>query len=196
MDMDLREMTAANRRALADIFDGLSEQQWSLPSLCEGWSTKHVLAHVTMPFRMSTAAFALGMLRARGRFHELADRAARRDAVLPSAELIAAMRAAADRGTKLPGGYEGALTHDVVHGLDICRPLGVKPPIADDALRVVLDTLAHPKRTKYFGVDVQGLRLRADDLDWAYGTGDPMTAPAQDLVLLLTGRTGRDQAGR
>jgi uncharacterized protein (TIGR03083 family) len=194
--MDARAETARHRVALADGLDGLTDQQWSAPSLCEGWSNKHVLAHLTMPFRMSTPAFLTQMALARGRFHVLADRVARRDAAaLPTADLLRSLRQAAVTEKKFPaGGYEGALTHDVVHGLDICRPLGLTLPIEDDALRIVLHTLADPARTSYFGVDLAGARLQASDLDWTHGDGDGdgdevIAAPARDLILLLTGRT-------
>jgi hypothetical protein len=28
-----------------------------------------------------------------------------------------------------------------------------------------------PRQLKFFGVDMTGVQLRADDLDWSYGTG-------------------------
>lgn len=39
------EMIAAECRELADVLDGLSEAQWDRPSLCRGWTVRHVVAH-------------------------------------------------------------------------------------------------------------------------------------------------------
>ena len=52
---------------------------------------------------------------------------------------------------------------------------------------MVLDSL-NPRQLKYFGVDLSGVQLQADDLDWSYGTGQPLTGRAQDLLMVVCGR--------
>jgi hypothetical protein len=39
-----------------------------------------------------------------------------------------------------------------------------------------------------FGVDLAGVRLCADDIDWTFGSGSPLTGAAQDLLLVVCGR--------
>jgi uncharacterized protein (TIGR03083 family) len=56
---------AAERRDLADVLAGLSPEAWEQPSLCTGWRVREVVAHMTIPFRYSTARFALEMARPR-----------------------------------------------------------------------------------------------------------------------------------
>jgi len=185
----IRDWIAERRRGLADVLDGLTAEQWSAPSLCEGWTVAHVAAHVTMPFRYSSGRFALELLRARGRFHVLSNRIAARDATLPQAELAAVLRASAEHPWKPPGaGWEAPLTHDVVHGLDITHPLGIADDVPADALRVVLDGLVSPRSLKHFGVATEGVAVRATDFDWTAGEGRPLAGRANDLVLLLAGR--------
>ena len=193
----IRDWTAARRRWLADAYDGLTPEQWTSPSLCEGWTVAHVAAHVTMPFRYSSGRFAVELLRARGRFHVVSERVAARDCVLPQAELAAALRDNAEHPWKPPGaGWDAPLTHDVVHGLDVTRPLGIDDQVGEGPLRVVLDGLTTPRALKHFGVDTRGVTLRATDVDWTSGAGDGrlVAGPAADLVLLLAGR--RVDAGR
>ena len=36
------------RVALADLLDTLTPEQWSTPSLCEGWTVRDVAAHLSM----------------------------------------------------------------------------------------------------------------------------------------------------
>jgi hypothetical protein len=86
------------------------------------------------------------------------------------------------------GGFEGALSHDVIHGLDITVALGLDRQVPAERLRVVLGGLS-PKHLKYFGVDLTGTELRADDLDWTFGTGRTVSGSAQDLLLMVCGRT-------
>lgn len=185
----IRDWIAERRRGMADVLDGLTAEQWSAPSLCEGWTAAHVAAHVTMPFRYSSGRFALELLRARGRFHVLSNRVADRDATLPRAELAAVLRDSAEHPWKPPGaGWDAPLTHDIIHGFDITRPLGIVDEVPDDALRVVLDGLVSPRSTKHFGVTIEGIAVRATDLDWSAGEGRPLTGRATDLALLLAGR--------
>jgi uncharacterized protein (TIGR03083 family) len=184
----IRDWIAERRRGLADVLDALTAEQWSAPSLCEGWSVAHVAAHVTMPFRYSSARFALELLRARGRFHVLSNRVASRDASLPRAELAAVLRDNAEHPWKPGGWWEGALTHDVVHGLDITHPLGITDDVPAEPLRVVLDTLTSTRSVKHFGTAIDGVALRATDLDWASGEGRPVAGRGTDLALLLAGR--------
>ncbi|MFI7065578.1 maleylpyruvate isomerase family mycothiol-dependent enzyme [Kribbella sp. NPDC050124] len=187
---DIRTMVAGERAELADLLDGLQDQDWDKASLCEGWRVREVVAHVTMPFRMSLPRFLVGMVRAGGNFNKFSDRQARQGAVEFSAgELTECLRQNVNHPWKPPGGgYEGALSHDVIHGLDITVALGMDRCVPADRLRRVLDGVK-PRQVKYFGVDLTGIQLSATDLDWTYGTGEALSGNAQDLLLVLCGRT-------
>ncbi len=122
---DLREKITAERRELAGLLSGLPAQTWDAPTLCAGWRVREVVAHMTMPFRYSTRQFLTELGKARGNFTRMADRCAKRDAALPPGELAAALRDNAGHPWKPPGGgLEGALVHDVIHGLDITAAQG------------------------------------------------------------------------
>jgi uncharacterized protein (TIGR03083 family) len=190
IDTDVRTAIAAQRRALASVLADLPPQRWDAPTLCAGWRVREVVAHMTMPFRYSVPQFVFGLVRARGNFHRMADRSARADAEsLSSEQLTAAMRDNADHPWKPPGGgFPGALTHDMVHGLDFTVPLGIGWQPDETALRVVLDGWSVSKGANYFGVDLDGIELRAEDIDWTLGSGTPMYGSAQDFLLVLAGR--------
>lgn len=40
------ERTRQERLSIADLFDGLTDEQWRTPSLCEGWTVLHVTADI------------------------------------------------------------------------------------------------------------------------------------------------------
>lgn len=191
----ISDWIADGRRDLADVLDGLSPAQWDAPSLCDGWAVRHVVAHVTMPLRYSLARFMLRLAAAGGRFQKMSDGVARRDGELPRAELIATLRDRATYPWKPPGGgLQSSLTHQVAHGLDITAALGIESRVPDEAMAAVLGTVTGPQSTRYFGVDVGGVRLQATDLDWSLGQGPPLRGPAASLILLLTGRRVPDGA--
>jgi uncharacterized protein (TIGR03083 family) len=119
----------------------------------------------------------------------MADRCARRDGAAAPEDLLAALADNVAHPWKPPGGgYPGALTHDVIHGLDLVVPLGIGRRVPEDRLRVVLDSITAPAARKHFGTDLSGIELRADDIEWAFGSGQQLTGAAQDLALVLCGR--------
>jgi uncharacterized protein (TIGR03083 family) len=186
----MMDLIAAERRELAEVLGGLSAAQWHARSLCAGWTVAHVVAHLTMPFRISEREFALGMEKARGQFGEFSDAVASRDSQLPQAELVAALRDNVDNPWKPPGGgYEGALSHDIIHGLDITWPLSITYPVPGQAMITVLDLIAGQGGRSLFGFALDGIELKARDLDWSSGTGAPLTGQSRDLLLLVAGRT-------
>ncbi len=186
----IRDMIAGERAELAEVLAGLPAPSWDEPTLCAGWRVREVVAHITMPFRYSGRRFAFELARSRGKFNAMADRCARRDGTAMSpAELAAALAANVFHPWKPPGGGDaGALTHDVIHGLDITEALGLARRVPEDRLGVVLPNLATPKARNFFGVDLSGIELRASDTAWAFGSGTPVTGTAQDLALFLSGR--------
>jgi uncharacterized protein (TIGR03083 family) len=187
-DTLLREHTAAERERLAGLLAALAPDQWGTPSLCAGWAVREVVAHMTMPFRTSMPRVLLGLVTAGFSFNRYADRAARADtARLSDPQLLAALRDNARHPWQPPGGGPaGALSHDVIHGLDITEPLGL-PPAPPDRIVAVLNG-STPKSFAYFGVDLTGRQLRAADADIVIGSGAPLTMPVKDILLTVTGR--------
>ncbi|WP_031013510.1 maleylpyruvate isomerase family mycothiol-dependent enzyme [Streptomyces sp. NRRL F-5727] len=186
---ELRAWIAAERHELADLLDGLRDDQWDGPSLCAGWRVREVAAHMSMGFRLSLPATMGELARARGNLHRMTDRVARRDAAVHStAELSAFLREGAHHPWTPPvGGFTAALGHDVVHGLDITVALGLDRRVPEDRLRVLLDGI-RPSSLRFFGADISEVLLCAEDLDWSYGSGSPVYGAAQDLLLLTFGR--------
>ncbi|GAA2499465.1 maleylpyruvate isomerase family mycothiol-dependent enzyme [Terrabacter carboxydivorans] len=186
---EVADQVAGELSELADLLAGLPAAAWDAPSLCPGWRVREVVAHMTLPMHASPPVVLLGLLRARMRWDVLADRRARLDARRTPEQLLAALRAPRMLAWTPPGGgATGALVHAVVHGLDITEALAVgrRPPAA--RTRIVLDGLTVPRSLTHFGVALQGMQLQAEDLDWSYGSGRVVRAPAAELALILSGR--------
>ncbi len=98
------------------------------------------------------------------------------------------------RGSRRAAAWRGALTHCVVHQLDITEAVPLARRVPDDCITQVLDIVAAPDAPNLFGVDLAGVTLRASDLDWSVGSGALVSGPAQALALVACGR--RLPAGR
>ena len=201
------KLIAAHRSALAEALSELSASQWQGASLCAGWTPAHVLAHETMPFRMSEAEFMAGMQQCGGDFTKFSDEIAERDSSIPPAELVSVLRENVENPWAPPGGgLSGALSHDVIHGLDMTWLLGSAYEIPAEAMTAVLGSITGPlaladhavvaadvepstKQTSVFGFPLEGIRVIATDLDWSAGQGAELRGRGRDLLPLLAGRT-------
>jgi len=189
-DADLQPVVAAEFVALADLLEPATDEQWDTASLCAGWRVREVIAHMTMAARYPEDKFMAELRRCEFDFGRLSNEIASRDAGLPVGELVANLRSEVMQHWTPPGGgYHGALNHVVIHGLDVTVPLGVARRSPDHAIRIVLDDLTTGGVHERFGISVEGRSLQATDLNWSYGSGPALRGKAEDLALILCGRT-------
>lgn len=191
--MDTEEswaVIASQRRSLADLLEGLSDEQWESPSLCDGWRVRDVAAHLSMvALPPSPAAMLSEAVQARGNFHRLNHDMAVRAARRPVTDIAAALRQHADsRRLPVVTNYRNVLFDVLVHGQDIALALGMDRPMPTRA------AVAGAERVWTMGWPfwaqrrLRGIRLVADDADWAAGSGVEARGPVSALLLVLTGR--------
>lgn len=186
--VDVRFLAKAERADLADLLESLTPEQWSTPSLCDGWSVRDVVAHV-----YSYEGLGIGGLVARfvtgGLLPDRVNAAGVAKLANQPVEALAGLARDHLEPQGLTSLFGGriALTDGLIHHQDIRRPLNLPRKIPPDRLRPALDfaltapTLRARKR-------VRGLRLVATDLDWEAGTGKAVEGPAEALLLAIAGR--------
>ena len=181
------------RRELADLLEGLSDEQWDVPSLCAGWRVRDVAAHLTLA-HMGPGRAAVEAVRARGSFDAMVRDTALRRARAPRQELVLALRAMVGSRRRAPGISPLEPLLDVlVHGQDVTLPLGLQRAVPLDAATTVATrvwTAGWPLSRAFSARRrLQGLQLVADDVDWSVGDGPRVEGPVEALLLVLTGRT-------
>lgn len=185
---DPQSWVAPTYKGLADLLTATAVGTWDAPSLCEKWLVRHVIAHVTMPARLTPEQFGAEMAAAGGEFAVLSDTVATRDASLPVADLLDQLRSPSLHAWQPPGGgAPGALSHAVIHSLEVTIALDRLAVAPTEAATAVLDQLTAASGT-WFGVDLTGVRLEAVDTDWSWGNGQLVRADSGSLVALLSGR--------
>jgi uncharacterized protein (TIGR03083 family) len=189
---DAQTWVAPTYNGLADLLTAMPVGTWDAPSLCERWLVRHVIAHVTMPARLTAEEFGAEMAAAGGDFSVLSDTVAARDASLPVADLLAQLRSPRLHAWQPPGGgAAGALCHAVIHSLDVTIALDRPASAPTEAAVAVLDQLTASSGT-LFGIDLAGIRLEATDTDWSWGDGRLVRGDSGCLVALLSGRAMPD----
>src|SRR5436309_1565152 len=123
--MDVWAEIAATRRETADYLETLDDQAWETASLCQGWKVKDVAAHLVMPLTVSVPRIMLKVAGNGFSFDKANDKLSRQiAATTPRAELIATLRAKAEKRFMPPRGTpEMPLADAVIHSSDIRRPL-------------------------------------------------------------------------
>jgi hypothetical protein len=106
-------------------------------------------------------------------------------------ELVSVLRANAQTRWTPPGiGPEAPLTDILIHTLDICHPLHISHTIEPARLRHALNFLVSRKSRVLTKPDwIAGLRLAPDDLEWSWGDGLEVRGKAQNVMMVLGGRT-------
>ncbi|MGH9136235.1 MAG: maleylpyruvate isomerase family mycothiol-dependent enzyme [Acidimicrobiales bacterium] len=184
---------ADERRAFADVVDGLAPAQWDEPSLCGRWRVRGVVAHLVWVAEYSRRRMYRDVVtHPFSRPNRFNDRMAVRLAGAASpTELLDRLRASADGRFVVPLMPPAvALGEVLTHRADVTRPLGLPARPADERLAAVLD--AYRRLWFAFGVPrrVRTLRLAPTDAGWQVGPegGPEVRGPGESLLLGLAGR--------
>ena len=122
------------------------------------------------------------------RFHDMSAKEIEREFGASPAALLARFSALADSTSHPPGPNETWLGETVIHSEDIRRPLSIPHTYPPDALKRVAEfyrgsqVLIGGKRR------VEGLRLRATDVDWTAGEGPEVSGPILSIAQATAGR--------
>lgn len=178
------------RRSLARTLETFSPEQWATPSLCDAWTVRDVAAHLVVPLIVPLWQFGLAMARTRGDFDRANQMMTQRVRRKHGDELSALLTAHADKKFTPPGhGPMAPLSDVIVHGLDMCRPLGVEHRVPDHRMITMLEFLVPATGAAPFKGPELRLQWRATDLDWTRGDGPIIEGSAGALALVLTGRS-------
>ena len=187
----------AERRDLAETLTSLTPEQWGAASWCEGWTIHETTGHVVAAAEQTVPNFYKELIQAGFRFNVFTARGAARLATVGPDELVHRLRARTTTTNHPPAPVMAMLGEVIVHGEDIRRPLGLTHRSPEPALVAVADSWKTSNLLIGANRRINGLRLRATDVEWVHGDGLEVAGPLQSLVLAMTGRKGvhHDLAG-
>jgi uncharacterized protein (TIGR03083 family) len=192
---DLMPLVTAERLALVDFLETLSPEDWSVPSLCTGWTVQDVAAHLASASAIGVGELLAVSARAGFRPNRVNVENARRWSARGPRVIIDGLRRNAEEGRRPLGTTKlMALADSLCHADDIRYPLGRTAAPAPEPFALVADLLAGQRWPLTLMVGghartvVKGLRLVADDVGWTHGDGPEVRGPAETWLRLLGGR--------
>ena len=185
---NLTPMVQAERKSLSEFLDTLTPEQWTKPTACTKWNVRALVAHLTAAGNITAPHFFGGFIKTGFNFDKFvegdleqfnggsdADVKARFDTIIMSTR-------------KPPGPAYVALGEVMVHGEDIRRAVGGQGEHPAEHLTTLAEfykKTGAPLRAKK---RLEGLKLRATDVDWSAGEGPEVSGPCMSLILGMVGR--------
>jgi uncharacterized protein (TIGR03083 family) len=179
-------------RDLAERLDEIDDEQWNSPSLCAQWRIRDVLAHLTAG---AEGAYGFGWILRSTLRHGInynrwvAADGRRRGQPNPRVTLQTLRSAAASRNAPPRTRPVRGLMHVLIHGQDMCRPLGITRDLPEAHLVPVANLVKNDVHLFGAKTRIAGLKLTATDMDWSHGSGPEVTGPAEALVMMMAGRS-------
>src|SRR3954468_25050599 len=130
---------AAERAALADDLEKLDDAQWSVPSLCEGWSVREVVGHMTATARYNKVNFVTKIIGAGFRLNHLQEKDIARETAGTTTDTLNRFREIGSSAKPPSRPAMSWLGETIVHAEDIRRPLGISHIYPTEALMWTAD---------------------------------------------------------
>lgn len=186
--VDLWNVVATERGALAADLAGLDESQWEARSLCEDWTVRRVVGHMTATASLTPLSFFGSFLASGFSFEKFANKEIDKHLGADHDATLDAFRAVQHSTSAPPGPKHSWLGEVIVHAEDIRRPLGIRHEYPVDAIREVADFYKTSNTLIGTKSRIAGLSLRATDTTWSYGEGERVEGPMLSLLMAMTGR--------
>ena len=176
------------RAALAADLGSLEASDWDTPSLCEGWTVRDVVAHMTGTAKISAGSFFPKLISSGFSLTKLQ----KKDIALlrggSPQDTLANFTSEINSSKHPPGPIDTWLGETVVHSEDIRRPLGIEHQYSAEALTRVADFYKGSNLVIGTKKRIAGLQLTATDVDWSHGEGPAVSGPMAALLMAMAGR--------
>jgi uncharacterized protein (TIGR03083 family) len=186
---DVREMTRAEGESLVEYLRGVPAESWVQSTVCDPWSVRHLVAHLTALSNQTLPNFMKRMITTGFNFQKVVDGDLQKYLGEPD-KMIDKLASSIAAPTTPKMLDHIALGEFMCHGEDIRRAFGDRgehPAAHVVELGPSYMTTGKPLMGK---VRTKGLSMRATDGDFAWGEGPEIAGPGIDLILAATGRVG------
>jgi uncharacterized protein (TIGR03083 family) len=181
----------SDREAFADYLAALSPEEWTQPSLCDGWTVKDVAVHMLVIPTMSKGQVFRAFAGSGFNLDKMSAKLiGRLSAAMTPEQVVTTTRQSAGSESSPPGLKPlGIFGEVLIHTTDVSEAIG-RP--LDLPLEHYVTGLEYTKDVDpVLGAKkrIAGLKLHATDADWSTGDGPLVEGDAKHLLSAMTGRT-------
>jgi uncharacterized protein (TIGR03083 family) len=176
------------RAALAGDLEPLDEPAWETQSLCEDWTVRDVVAHMTGTAKITPGSFFGKIITCGFSLKKMQEKDIAELRGSAPADTLANFKAEVNSSKHPPGPTDTWLGEVIVHSEDVRRPLGINREYPVEALTRVADFYKGSNLVIGTKNRIAGLQLKATDTDWSHGTGPEVTGPMKSLLMAMAGR--------
>jgi uncharacterized protein (TIGR03083 family) len=189
--VDKREafaMVEAEQADLVALVQDLTPDQWSAPSLCEGWTVRDVAVHVACGRKNVWATLKLWASVGFGSPAKASAKEIEQNKDLPTSDIVAWLASPIKPGALWD--MNNQLRALMIHQQDMRRPLLLSRSIPTERLTRVLDLGLTRAGSANLGSRTRsrGLCLRATDISWMAGDGPEVRGPGEAILMAISGR--------
>ena len=185
---DIWPTVHSERKALSADLAALGEAQWSTPSMCNEWTVRDVVAHMTATTKITPATFFPRLVASGFSLGRLQAKDIVKEKGTSPGDTLARFEAVATSTKGPPGPSDAMLGETIIHAEDIRRALGLHHTYPTPAVVQVVDFYKNSNLIIGAKRRIAGLTLRATDTDWTHGTGPEVSGPVLTLLMAMTGR--------
>ena len=186
--LDIWPVVHTERKSLASDMTGLPSERWSAESLCTGWTVRDVLAHMTATAKVTPANFFPKLIGSGLNFGRMQSKDIAAESGASPSDTLVRFESVLTSTKRPPGPPASMLGETIVHSEDIRRPLGIQHDYPIEAVVQVADFYKGSNLILGTKRRINGLRLRATDVDWSHGSGPEVSGPMLSLLIAMTGR--------
>ncbi len=186
--MDIWPVIHAERKSLAGDLRPLNDEQWATTSLCEQWTVRDVLAHMTAAATLTPPVFFATLIGSGFSFDKVQAKGIAEHRGDSPADALAGFEKVQTSVKHPPGPVDTWLGEAIVHSEDIRRPLGIEHQYPTEAVVRVADFYKGSNLLIGSKSRIADVTLRATDTEWSHGTGPEVSGPILSLVMAMTGR--------
>lgn len=186
--MEIWPTIHGERKALASDLAALGDAQWAAASLCDNWTVRDVLAHMTATAKITPPAFFAKLAGSGFSLTKLQTRDIAVERGASAADTLARFEAVTTSVKHPLGPIDTWLGEVVIHSQDIRGALGISHSYPMAAVMRVADFYKGSNLVIGAKRRIEGLALRATDAEWSHGSGPEVAGPMLALVMAMTGR--------
>lgn len=184
---DVRAMTRVEGEQLVEFLRTVPEDQWGQSTVCDPWTVRHLVAHLTALSNQTFPNFVKRMVMTGFNFEKVVNGDLQKYLGKPDA-MIDKLESSVAAPTTPKMLNHIALGEFMCHGEDIRRALGSRGEHPAQHTTELGPEYAKSGKPLQGKVRSKGLSLRATDGGFTWGDGPEVAGPGIDLIMAITGR--------